>query len=63
MTSVKVMDEVASGEIYLCYKFGSEEFVRVPTAYVLYSLTVTADEDMDVSSAVAGSDQDFSVPA
>lgn len=59
MTSVKVMDEVASGEIYLCYKFGSEEFVRVPTAYVLYSLTVTADEDMDVSSAVAGQTKTF----
>ena len=59
MTSVKVMEEVASGEIYVCYKFGSEEFVRVPTAYVLYSLTVTADEGMDVSSAVAGQSKTF----
>ena len=59
MTSVKLMEEVSSGEIHVCYKFGSEEFVRVPTAYVLYSLTVTADPGLDVSSAVAGQNKTF----
>ena len=60
MAVVNIFDEVWANEglINVCYKFGDEGFVRIPTAYILYALSVSTEEGA-VDSIVANEPKTF----